>query len=96
MQSMLSKRIFCWRLALVLPACIFVAIATPLSAADTSTPIATPVGTPAAEPVSNYGAWGLDLTAHDSNVRPDADFYGHANGHWLKTNTIPPDRVHVW
>jgi putative endopeptidase len=36
--------------------------------------------------------WGLDLTARDPSVLPGNDFYRFANGHWLDTHEIPPDR----
>ena len=84
MQSMIDKG-----LSWAFSALVFVSFAAPVSAADTS----PQVSALAPQPVSDYGAWGLDLTARDANVRPGADFYGYANGHWLKTNTIPPDRV---
>lgn len=44
-------------------------------------------------PSSNYGPWGLDLEARDTKIRPGADFYTYANGHWLASNVIPPDRA---
>ena len=37
--------------------------------------------------------WGLDLTARDRSVKPGDDFYRYANGHWLDTHNIPPDRA---
>ena len=92
MQSNISKG-----LSLTLSSFMFVMIASSLSAADTSASAATFVTTPveasAPQPASDYGVWGLDLTARDPNVRPGADFYSYANGHWLKSNTIPSDRV---
>lgn len=35
---------------------------------------------------------GLDLTAMDRSVTPGDDFHAFANGTWLKTTQIPPDR----
>jgi len=35
---------------------------------------------------------GLDPAAIDSSVRPGDDFFRHANGRWLATTEIPPDR----
>ena len=35
---------------------------------------------------------GLDPAAIDSRVRPGDDFFRHANGRWLATTEIPPDR----
>jgi len=39
------------------------------------------------------GAWGLDLTGGDTSVKPGDDFYRFADGKWLDTNQIPPDRT---
>jgi putative endopeptidase len=36
--------------------------------------------------------WGLDLAGRDLTVRPGDDFYRYADGHWLDSNQIPPDR----
>lgn len=38
------------------------------------------------------GAMGVDLAGIDHAVRPGDDFYGYANGSWMKTATIPADR----
>jgi predicted metalloendopeptidase len=37
-------------------------------------------------------AHGLDLAGIDRSVKPGADFFAYANGNWLKTTQIPPDR----
>ena len=42
---------------------------------------------------AQIGAFGLDLTARDSSVRPGDDFYRYADGHWIDTNSIPADRT---
>jgi predicted metalloendopeptidase len=36
--------------------------------------------------------WGLNLDYFDRSVQPGDDFYSYANGGWLKTAQIPPDR----
>jgi predicted metalloendopeptidase len=36
--------------------------------------------------------WGVDLGYLDSAARPGDNFYAFANGSWLKTAEIPPDR----
>ena len=46
---------------------------------------------PAAEPAAAL-AHGIDLTGIDRNVQPGADFFAYANGAWLKSAQIPPDR----
>jgi predicted metalloendopeptidase len=37
--------------------------------------------------------WGLDLTSHDTSVKPGDDFFRYADGKWLDTHQIPPDRT---
>src|SRR5215469_1166180 len=35
---------------------------------------------------------GVDLTAMDRSVIPGNNFYGYANGSWIKRTQIPPDQ----
>ena len=35
---------------------------------------------------------GLDLSARDTEVRIQDDLFGHVNGAWLRTHTVPADR----
>ncbi len=42
---------------------------------------------------AEIGEWGLDLSSHDTSVRPGDDFYRYADGRWLDTTQIPPDRT---
>jgi len=62
-----------------------------------------PMHTGNAAPVDNAGGTrpasassapdiGLDLSGVDHAVKPGDDFFLYANGTWLKTATIPPDR----
>src|SRR5580700_10161787 len=37
-------------------------------------------------------AHGLDVAGVDRSVQPGADFFAFANGSWVKTAQIPPDR----
>jgi putative endopeptidase len=39
------------------------------------------------------GAFGVDMTAIDSNVKPGDDFFQYVNGAWMNANTIPDDRT---
>jgi putative endopeptidase len=39
--------------------------------------------------------WGVDLSIIDRGVHPADDFFGYANGHWLKTAQIPEDRSYA-
>jgi predicted metalloendopeptidase len=36
---------------------------------------------------------GIDLAGIDRSVAPGADFFAYANGTWMKTTAIPPDRA---
>ena len=40
-----------------------------------------------------FGRFGLDLLSIDRSIRPGDDFYRYAEGRWLKSATIPPDRT---
>ncbi len=44
----------------------------------------------AAVPV--FGPWGVTLSYMDASVPPGTDFFRYANGSWLKSAVIPPDR----
>src|SRR5690606_28092812 len=41
---------------------------------------------------AEYGDWGIDLTARNTEVAPGDDFYRYANGQWLRTTEIPADK----
>lgn len=36
---------------------------------------------------------GVNPADMDTSVKPGNDFYGYANGAWLKRTEIPPDRA---
>src|ERR1700741_2007814 len=38
---------------------------------------------------------GVDRGSIDPHVRPQDDFYRHANGRWLKSTRFPPDKAYV-
>jgi len=40
----------------------------------------------------HVGPWGVNLDYIDRDQKPGQDFFTYANGGWLKTATIPPDR----
>jgi putative endopeptidase len=52
---------------------------------------ATPAAAPA--PVAPAGVRGVDLAAMDPSVKPGDDFYDFANGTFMRTAEIPPDRA---
>jgi putative endopeptidase len=64
--------------ALLLAVILSLAGAWPASAAPNPTPSASP---------------GLDLAGIDRTVAPGQDFFAHANGAWLRSTEIPPDRA---
>ena len=45
-----------------------------------------------AAPKPKYGAWGVDYATMDKGTKPGDDFFGYAEGSWLKTAPIPEDR----
>ncbi|MBA3811113.1 MAG: peptidase M13 [Caulobacteraceae bacterium] len=53
------------------------------SAADQSSSLAAP---------ARMGPWGFDLAGRDPAASPGADFFQYANGTWMKSLVIPPDR----
>ena len=59
--------------------------------------LATPVligATPlAAQTAPKFTPWGIRMSDMDKSVKPGDDFYRYANGHWLDTTTIAPDRT---
>jgi putative endopeptidase len=48
---------------------------------------------PAAKPA--FGAWGVDLSARDTAVRPGDDFVRYTTGKWLDAAVIPSDRAQL-
>jgi putative endopeptidase len=48
---------------------------------------AQPSGKPA------YGAWGVDYASMDRSVKPGDDFFAYAEGTWVKTAPIAPDKT---
>jgi putative endopeptidase len=49
--------------------------------------VAAPVATP------KYGPWGVDYASMDRAVKPGDDFFAYAEGSWLKTAPIAPDKT---
>ena len=46
---------------------------------------------PGPKPV--YGSWGVDYATMDRSIRPGDDFFGYAEGTWLKGVPIPADKA---
>ncbi|HEY6823471.1 MAG TPA: M13 family metallopeptidase N-terminal domain-containing protein, partial [Steroidobacteraceae bacterium] len=58
--------------------------------------VATPYISAAAAAAAGHaqlGSFGLDLSGGDPSVKPGDDFARYANGRWLDTAQIPPDRA---
>jgi putative endopeptidase len=54
--------------------------------------VASPVQAQTAEHGPQFGTFGLDLAARKLSVKPGDDFYAYANGTWVDSFAIPPDR----
>ncbi len=63
------------------------AAAGPALAATTA-----PGQSPSAASPQHLGNWGFDLAGRDTTVSPGADFFTYANGDYMKSLVIPPDR----
>ena len=50
-------------------------------------------GNPPKETLSKTEEKGLDISAMDTSVRPQDDFYNYVNGSWMKTAKIPADKT---
>jgi putative endopeptidase len=80
-----------------LAACGSTAPSTPTTSGGEPAPAPGPAtpGQPA-EPEApsgpELGAWGFDLAGMDKSVSPGTSFYQYANGTWLKTTPLPPDK----
>jgi len=73
---------------------IAVVLAATACAGTSSTPATRPAPpTTAPAPAAGAVAGPIDLGAMDTSVRPGDDFFAHANGKWLATTEIPPDRA---
>ncbi|NVI97180.1 M13 family metallopeptidase [Myxococcus sp. AM009] len=53
---------------------------------------AAPAAPPASKPKPTYGTFGFDSSGMDRDIAPGDDFYGFANGAWVRRTEIPPDR----
>ena len=68
---------------------VFVALATSMLSAPALTR-AEPAAPAATVPI--YGTFGFDTAGMDTTVAPGDNFFGYANGGWLKAVTIPADK----
>ncbi len=61
--------------------------------ATQSAPQAPEAAAAAPRPPAAIGAWGVDLAARNSSVKPGDNFFQYANGTWLANTPIPADKV---
>jgi putative endopeptidase len=96
-MSPLSSEVDSMSKIIVSAVAVLLALAACSAAQETKPVAATAPAAPSAPPAAakhaQIGAWGIDLTARDTSVKPGDDFYRYAVGHWLDTNQIPPDRT---
>jgi putative endopeptidase len=65
-----------------------------LFAATLSVTLALSLPPAAASPAApKYGSWGVDYATMDRAVKPGDDFFAYAEGTWLKTASIEPDKT---
>ncbi len=83
-----------WK-SLLLGACAPILLAGCATTAPPPPRAEAPAPAPVAEaprPKPVYGTFGFDTAGMDKAVAPGDDFFSHANGQWVKTTEIPPDR----
>lgn len=68
-----------------------------LAGAGAAAVVAVALGGPAAQAADTakptYGPWGVDYASMDKSVKPGDDFFAYAEGTWLKTAQIAPDKT---
>ncbi|MEX1031959.1 MAG: M13 family metallopeptidase [Cellvibrionaceae bacterium] len=72
------------------PILVFGFVAAGLTACDQSAQGVAAINT--ADPATDKGS-GVQLDYMDTSVDPAEDFFRYANGNWLKTTEIPPDKA---
>ena len=66
----------------------------PAHLASAAPPVAAaPVAEAVAAPKPQYGAFGFDSAGMDRGVAAGDDFFGYANGSWVKNTPIPADKA---
>jgi putative endopeptidase len=61
----------------------------PVAIAAVTVPAAVPI--PAPRP--KYGAFGFDAAGMDKSIAPGDDFFSYANGTWVNSTPMPPDKA---
>jgi putative endopeptidase len=58
----------------------------PVETAEAAYPPAAPA------PKPTYGTYGIDTQGMDTSIAPGDDFFGYANGTWIRNTEIPADK----
>lgn len=66
---------------------------TALAAIALAAMAAAPAPASSSSSGARYGSWGLELQDLDRSVRPGDSLFDFAEGAWLKTAAIPPDKA---
>ena len=66
-----------------------------LAATALAGPVACRMGSDPSAQVTPGTEVGINLASLDKTIKPGDDFYGYANGGWMKTTEIPADRSSV-
>ncbi|MBS0364289.1 MAG: M13 family metallopeptidase [Proteobacteria bacterium] len=82
-----------WNAVIVTAAACSTAFAAQSSATDGQGAAIAPLAAGGAAGKAQIGDIGLDLGARNLRVRPGDDFFTYANGTWIDTFQIPPDRA---
>ena len=78
-------------LTLALLSCLTLSLSACGDSAPAQAPQAAAPVAPAA-PAPRLGSFGFDAEGMDRSIVPGEDFYGYANGGWMKKTGIPADR----
>jgi putative endopeptidase len=61
--------------------------------ASAPAPVAAPAVEAPVAPKPQYGAFGFESSGMDRSLTPGDDFFGYANGTWVKNTPIPADKA---
>jgi putative endopeptidase len=69
------------------------ALASTALVGATQAPPAATAAAPTSAARPQYGSFGFDIAGMDRSIAPGDDFFGYANGTWVKNTPIPPDKA---
>lgn len=79
-------------LSLALLSCLTLSLSACGDSAPAQAPQAAAAPEAPAKPTPQLGSFGFDAEGMDRSIVPGEDFYGYANGGWMKKTEIPADR----